>query len=71
MIKRTNADSTAATEDSGMEWISVDQAAREAGVSVYVVRRMLRRGFPGSRQVGRRWQLEADEWRRYVADRSR
>lgn len=70
MIKRTNADSTA-TPAEGRAWISVDQAAREAGVSVYVVRRMLRRGLPGSRRIGRRWQLEAAQWRDYIAERTR
>lgn len=69
MIKRTNADSTAAPAD--MEWISAGEAAREAGVSVYTVRRMLRRGLPGSRRIGRCWQLEADQWRQYVAERTR
>lgn len=69
MIKRTNTAAAAPAE--GMEWISVAQAAREAGVSEWTVRRLLRRGFHGSRQVGRRWQLEADQWRRYIAEHTR
>lgn len=68
MIERTNADSTPA---EGRAWITVDQAAREAGVSVFTVRRLLRRGLQGSRQVGRRWQLEAGSWRQYVEDHTR
>ena len=59
------------TMSTAGEWISVGQAAREAGVSVDVVRRLLRAGLPGSRRIGRRWQLEADSWRHYIAERTR
>lgn len=52
----------------GPEWLSVGQAAELAGVSEWTVRRLLRAGLSGSRKVGRRWQLEASSWRRYIAE---
>ena len=67
MINKTDYSGPATDK---LEWISVREAAELAGVSVDVVRRILRRGLQGSRRIGRRWQLESSSWRRYIAEHS-
>lgn len=53
-----------------LEWLSVSEAARLAGVSEWTMRRLLRKGLAGSRKVGSRWQVEAAAWQSYVEART-